>query len=100
MSSAQNAAHVTVLLAAAVDALAVKADGVYADATFGRGGHSRAILAQLGEKGRLLALDRDPAAIEAGRAIQFAFPAYPPTLRRIGRGRPGGGAGGAGWGAV
>ncbi|HJW25596.1 MAG TPA: 16S rRNA (cytosine(1402)-N(4))-methyltransferase RsmH [Rhodocyclaceae bacterium] len=59
----------TVLLAAAVDALAVKADGVYVDATFGRGGHSREILSRLGEQGRLLALDRDPAAVEAGRAI-------------------------------
>ncbi|MGE5490513.1 MAG: 16S rRNA (cytosine(1402)-N(4))-methyltransferase RsmH [Actinomycetota bacterium] len=65
-----NAAHVTVLLAAAVDALTVKADGVYVDATFGRGGHSRAILGQLGEQGRLVALDRDPQAIEAGREIQ------------------------------
>ncbi len=62
-------AHVTVLLDEAVVALAVKADGAYVDATFGRGGHSRAILARLGEKGRLLAFDRDPQAIAAGEAI-------------------------------
>ena len=62
-------AHVTVLLAEAVDALAIKADGVYVDATFGRGGHSRRILAQLGEAGRLYAFDRDPQAIAAGRAL-------------------------------
>ena len=62
-------AHVTVLLAEAVDALAIKADGVYVDATFGRGGQSRRILAQLGAAGRLYAFDRDPQAIAAGRAL-------------------------------
>ncbi len=62
-------AHITVLLDEAVAALAVKADGVYVDGTFGRGGHSRAILAQLGPQGRLLALDRDPQAVAVGQAI-------------------------------
>jgi 16S rRNA (cytosine1402-N4)-methyltransferase len=65
----RSAAHVTVLLEEAVGALAIKADGVYLDATFGRGGHSRRILAALNEKGRLIAVDRDPEAINAGRAI-------------------------------
>jgi len=69
VSNGQAGAHVSVLLAEAVDALAIKADGVYVDGTFGRGGHSRAILAQLGPQGRLIALDRDPAAIAAGAAI-------------------------------
>jgi 16S rRNA (cytosine1402-N4)-methyltransferase len=64
-----GAAHVTVLLEEAVGALAIKADGVYMDATFGRGGHSRRILAALGQRGRLVAVDRDPEAIAAGRAI-------------------------------
>lgn len=58
-------AHVTVLLEEAVAALNIRPDGVYVDATFGRGGHSRAILARLGERGRLVALDRDPAAVAA-----------------------------------
>ncbi|MDQ7988785.1 MAG: 16S rRNA (cytosine(1402)-N(4))-methyltransferase RsmH [Candidatus Dactylopiibacterium sp.] len=62
--------HVTVLLAEAVEALAIRPDGVYVDATFGRGGHSRRILAALGPAGRLIAFDRDPRAIEAGRALQ------------------------------
>ena len=57
--------HTPVLLEAAVDGLKVRADGVYVDCTFGRGGHSRAILARLGRRGRLIALDRDPAAIAA-----------------------------------
>ncbi len=65
----RSAAHVTVLLEEAVEALAVKAEGVYLDATFGRGGHSRRILERLNEKGRLLAVDRDPMAIAAGQAI-------------------------------
>lgn len=64
-----GAAHVTVLLEEAVEALEIKAEGVYMDATFGRGGHSRRILAALNEKGRLIAVDRDPAAIRAGQAI-------------------------------
>jgi len=62
-------AHVTVLLEEAVAALEVRPDGVYVDGTFGRGGHSRAILARLGPQGRVVALDRDPRAIEAGREI-------------------------------
>jgi len=58
------------LLAEAVAALAIKPDGVYVDATFGRGGHSRAILEKLGSTGRLIALDRDPTAIAAGSLIE------------------------------
>jgi 16S rRNA (cytosine1402-N4)-methyltransferase len=61
--------HATVLLNEAVEALQVRADGIYVDCTFGRGGHSRLILEKLGERGRLIALDKDPAAVEAGRAI-------------------------------
>ncbi len=61
--------HQTVLLQEAVAALEIKPSGIYVDATFGRGGHSRAILSCLGAQGRLLALDRDPQAIAAGRAI-------------------------------
>ena len=62
-------AHVTVLLDEAVESLAIKVDGVYMDATFGRGGHSRRILSALNENGRLVAVDRDPYAIAAGAAI-------------------------------
>jgi len=61
--------HVSVLLAEAVAALAIRPAGIYLDATFGRGGHSRAILDSLGVGGRLIALDRDPAAIAAGASI-------------------------------
>ncbi|MCQ9377504.1 16S rRNA (cytosine(1402)-N(4))-methyltransferase RsmH [Methyloversatilis sp. XJ19-49] len=62
-------AHIPVLLTEALDALAVRPDGVYVDGTFGRGGHSRGLLARLGANGRLIALDRDPSAIAAGQAI-------------------------------
>jgi 16S rRNA (cytosine1402-N4)-methyltransferase len=58
--------HATVLLNEAVAALAIKPDGVYVDGTFGRGGHSRKILEQLGAKGRLIALDKDVAAVAVG----------------------------------
>ena len=61
--------HATVLLHEAVEALQVKADGVYVDGTFGRGGHSRLILEKLGAHGRLIALDKDPAAVAAGQEI-------------------------------
>ena len=64
-----GAQHLSVLLEEAVEALAVRPEGTYVDATFGRGGHSRAILARLGGRGRLIALDRDLQAVEAGRQI-------------------------------
>ena len=58
--------HTAVLLEQAVDSLNVRGDGFYVDCTFGRGGHSRLILARLGQAGRLIALDRDPQAVAAG----------------------------------
>ncbi len=60
----QQVPHKTVLQQEAVAALAIVPDGIYVDATFGRGGHSRLILQQLNEDGRLLVMDRDPEAIE------------------------------------
>ena len=63
--------HQPVLLEAVIAGLAIKPDGRYVDGTFGRGGHSRAILDQLGDDGRLLALDRDPTAAQWARS-QFA----------------------------
>ena len=60
--------HVTVLLREAVEALAIKPDGFYVDGTFGRGGHSARILEQLGATGRLIAMDKDPAAVAVGKA--------------------------------
>lgn len=59
----QEFSHITVMLNEAVDALVTDPDGFYIDGTFGRGGHSSAILAKLSDKGRLLAIDKDPVAI-------------------------------------
>lgn len=58
-----NYQHQPVLLDEVINNLAIKADGVYVDATFGRGGHAQAILGHLGPTGRLLAMDKDPEAI-------------------------------------
>ncbi|VXC43978.1 S-adenosyl-dependent methyltransferase activity on membrane-located substrates [Burkholderia sp. 8Y] len=62
--------HRTVLLKEAVDGLITRADGIYIDGTFGRGGHSRAVLQRLGEAGRLIAFDKDPLAIATAQQIQ------------------------------
>ena len=67
-------AHTPVLLDEVLAGLSVQADGRYCDATFGRGGHAAAILQQLGAAGRLCAIDRDPAAIAAGRERFAAEP--------------------------
>lgn len=59
--------HVSVLLGEAVQAMALKPDDLVVDGTFGRGGHSAALLDQLGDEGRLIAFDRDLAALDAAR---------------------------------
>jgi 16S rRNA (cytosine1402-N4)-methyltransferase len=64
-AAAPSFEHTTVLLNEAVDALVTDVQGIYVDGTFGRGGHSRALLGRLGGKGRVIALDRDLDAIEA-----------------------------------
>ncbi|WP_296256548.1 MULTISPECIES: 16S rRNA (cytosine(1402)-N(4))-methyltransferase RsmH [unclassified Pseudomonas] len=69
MTTTSGFTHITVLLEEAVEALAVRADGCYVDGTFGRGGHSRLILRNLGPDGRLLGFDKDPQAIATGQAL-------------------------------
>ena len=84
--------HQTVLLREAVEALTIKPAGVYVDGTFGRGGHSRAILEQLGPDGRLVAFDRDPHAIVAAQSmndsrltiVHRAFGDLAPVLAEVG----------------
>jgi 16S rRNA (cytosine1402-N4)-methyltransferase len=60
--------HVPVMLEQSLVALHLRSDGTYLDGTFGRGGHARALLARLGPGGRLLLMDRDPAAVAVARA--------------------------------
>lgn len=62
--------HESVLMREAIDALSIRRDGIYVDATFGRGGHSREILSALGPHGKLLAMDQDPEAIAFARQLQ------------------------------
>lgn len=69
-------AHESVLLAESLQGLAIKESGIYVDATFGRGGHSAAILSRLGPDGRLLAMDKDPAAISAAQHPPFDDPRF------------------------
>lgn len=61
--------HFSVLLKESVEALVTVPNGIYIDGTFGRGGHSRAILAQLDPQGQLLAFDKDPQAVAVGEAL-------------------------------
>ena len=68
--------HITVLLDEAVNALAMRPAGCYVDGTFGRGGHSRLILKQLDESGRLLGFDKDPLAIATGLELQQQDPRF------------------------
>jgi len=69
--------HQPVLLPQAIQGLAIRASGIYVDATFGRGGHSQAILKCLGSNGKLMALDQDPAAIRvAKKAGPFQDPRF------------------------
>jgi 16S rRNA (cytosine1402-N4)-methyltransferase len=63
--------HQPVLLTEVIEGLAIKPEGVYMDLTFGRGGHSQAILKSLGPEGRLVAMDKDPAAIQEGERGSF-----------------------------
>ena len=67
MSHTNEFKHISVLLEECITALAIKPDGIYIDATFGRGGHSNHILNTLGDRGQLIAFDRDPQAIEAAK---------------------------------
>ena len=67
MNDIVKSEHTTVLLHEAIDALVTDPDGFYVDGTFGRGGHTAELLSRLSSKGRVLAIDKDPQAIEAGR---------------------------------
>lgn len=97
MSDTEIYRHITVLLNEAVDALSVRADGVYVDGTFGRGGHSRLILSRLGDEGRLIVFDKDPQAIEMAEAlaaedarvtvVHGGFADFQTTLDRLGVGQ-------------
>ncbi|MCR9105859.1 MAG: 16S rRNA (cytosine(1402)-N(4))-methyltransferase RsmH [Gammaproteobacteria bacterium] len=86
--------HQTVLLHEAVDALVMQPEGFYVDATFGRGGHSAAMLSRLNAQGRVLGVDKDPAAREAASRLQASesrfeffhgsFAELPEQLQRMG----------------
>ena len=68
--------HIPVLLREALTALCIQHDGVYLDCTFGRGGHSRAILTELGANGRLIGFDRDPSAVAVARNLAQEDPRF------------------------
>lgn len=68
--SAASSEHITVLLNEAVEALVANPDGVYVDGTFGRGGHSRLVLENLSDNGRLIGIDKDPRAIATAHQLE------------------------------
>jgi len=68
--------HIPVLRDAFIDAMLSDPDGIYIDCTFGRGGHSRALLQRLSDKGRLIAFDRDPEAVAEGRRLEQQDPRF------------------------
>ena len=72
----QEFSHQPVLLDEVLEGLAIQADGVYVDGTFGRGGHASAILAELGTQGRLLAMDKDPEAVLSAEQQFSADPRF------------------------
>ncbi len=76
--------HQPVLLAKVVEAMAIKSDGLYVDGTYGRGGHADAMLAALGPGGRLLAVDRDPAAVAVARRRHGGDPRFAIVSGRFG----------------
>ena len=61
--------HIPVLLKESIIGLSIKKGGIYLDCTFGRGGHSREILKNLGPNGRLISMDKDQAAIDSAQKI-------------------------------
>lgn len=67
----QKNTHAPVLLSESIDALVVRSDGIYIDCTFGRGGHSREILNRIGDTGKLLAIDKDEAALASDNCKQL-----------------------------
>lgn len=67
--SSPSFSHTSVLLYECIEGLAIRPDGIYVDATFGRGGHTGEILKRLGDHGRMIAFDRDPQAIEVANKI-------------------------------
>lgn len=84
-SSSPDYRHASVLLDGAVDTLVHDPSGIYLDGTFGRGGHSRAILERLGPEGRLIAIDRDPQALAEARRIEDSrFSIHAGTFGRLG----------------
>ncbi|MBT8148931.1 MAG: 16S rRNA (cytosine(1402)-N(4))-methyltransferase RsmH [Pseudomonadales bacterium] len=69
-----TAAHLPVMPEATLEGWFVRADGLYIDGTFGRGGHSELLLQKLDQQGRLLAVDRDPEALQAAQGLQQRYP--------------------------
>jgi 16S rRNA (cytosine1402-N4)-methyltransferase len=62
--------HISVLIKESIELLKINPNGIYLDCTFGRGGHSQKILEHLGSQGRLIAIDKDQEAINAGKKIK------------------------------
>lgn len=83
MLTANDYAHESVLLEEVLELLPTDLDGVYVDGTFGRGGHSRALLAKLGSQARLFGIDRDPQAVAVGKELAQEDPRFSMVASRF-----------------
>lgn len=83
MQNAKDYSHESVLLDEVLELLPTDPNGVYVDGTFGRGGHSRALLAQLGEQARLFGIDRDPQAVAVGEEFAAEEPRFTMVASRF-----------------
>src|SRR5699024_11439263 len=76
MDTANQYVHEAVLLREVLELLPTEPNGVYVDGTFGRGGHTRALLGQLGPKARVFGIDRDPQAVAVGKVLEQEDPRF------------------------
>ena len=72
--------HTPVMVTEILEGLNIKPEGIYIDATFGRGGHTKQILARLASTGKIMVIDKDPEAIAIAKQLSFLRDIFPPNI--------------------